>query len=194
MNDGFIRDSYRFSAITHGWGWATWRRTWELYPKDEFDNVLIPSVREFKTFFNCTTFEALQLKRIFNAVKRKKINAWDFQFVFMAMKYGANCATSNSNLVENTGFGVNSTHTKVKPDFILPLQNIHFPLTHPLPVRDISADSWIIHNAYGVNFTYIIKRIPEKIVEELKNAFKQKNIFFVISNLKSKSKAIKIKF
>lgn len=157
-------DSYRFSSITHGWGWATWKRTWDLYPKNFANKNVLPTTKEFKRHFDSNWFEAFQLKRIFTSIAKDKLDAWDYQFLYMAMKMDKYCAVSNSNLVENIGFGAKSTHTKDKPSYLLGQQEMIFPLRHPELVRDRVADRWVLHNAYGLNLKYVISRIPKKIM------------------------------
>ena len=83
------------------------------------------------------------------------------------MQSNAYCATSNINLVDNIGFGSNSTHTKNRPNYLLSSEEITFPLIHPPPGRDQAADQWIIKNAYGVDFTFVLSYLKKQFVDRI---------------------------
>jgi hypothetical protein len=156
LGDGKIRDSYRFSSITHVWGWATWSRAWKNYEFDLAENSTRLSIKKIKLHFDCSWIEASAISFLLRQVARKKIDTWDYQLLHMALTQGGLSATSNVNLTTNVGFGKTATHTIEAPKYILSTENMNFPLIHPSLTRDFSADKWIIENAYGVNLQAII--------------------------------------
>lgn len=169
LNDGIKRESYRFSSITHVWGWATWKRSWQNYPRNFSLESDQPSINELRNYFSCSWLESFLLKRIFKKVADGSLDTWDYQLVHLAMQSNAYCATSNINLIDNIGFGPNSTHTKNKPNYLLSSEEISFPLIHPPLERDQTADQWIIKNAYGVDFPFVLAYLKKQLVKRISN-------------------------
>jgi hypothetical protein len=103
-------DSYYFSKYFHCWGWAAWRRSWqmrdmniEFWPKwkiSESWKKKFPDSAERKYWGN-----------IFEQMYEKKIDTWDYPFLASLWFKGGLTATPNVNLVSNIGFGPDSTHT-----------------------------------------------------------------------------------
>jgi len=112
FQDGKTRGtgSYYFSAFNHVWGWATWKRAWNLYDVD------------MKSYPECLRQGLLnQLfpdpairnywKRNFDLVFENRKDTWDFQWQYAsAINHGLSIIP-NSNLITNIGFDANATHT-----------------------------------------------------------------------------------
>lgn len=103
--------SYYFSAIPSVWGWASWRRVWQLYdsemtkfPKFEEENQMINVFPDPKT--------AHWVSSMARMVYEKKVLTWDYPLAFTIGIHNGLCITPNVNLVTNIGFGSQSTHTK----------------------------------------------------------------------------------
>lgn len=122
--------SYFFSNYMFVWGWASWRRAWKNYDfnltsLDEFKKRdlinLIDDRKAFKDYWYS----------IFEKVKGKEIDTWDYQWVFAIWNNGGIVSVPNVNLISNIGFGDEATHTKN----ISPLANKEFEsigsITHP---------------------------------------------------------------
>lgn len=142
--------SYRFSAVPHIWGWATWRRSWESYRLDArgWRHRLPP--RALWAASGRSPWGALYWAGMFEMVARGAIDTWDVQAVLTAFTRGGLTATSNVNLVENVGFGAGSTHTEATPDYLLPRGHLELPIDHPADVRvDREADDWTRRHALG---------------------------------------------
>jgi hypothetical protein len=143
------RDSYRFTPITHVWGWAVWKRSWEKY---EFD---ITNWRSGLTFTQLkhqlggSWLAAILWSRLFDLVAQHKIDTWDYQLAFASLKSKSLIATSNVNLTENLGFGERATHTARAPKHIKPTLDIDFPLSHPSVVLDEIANRWTQRHVHG---------------------------------------------
>jgi len=122
--------SYYFSRLAHIWGWATWRRAWQLYDVN---------MKSFPKFL-----EEDRIKKIFeepivqrNWIKNlskiyKGANTWDYQWAYANLINNSYCIIPNENLISNIGFGKKSTHTFNKDDVLanLPLGSID-KLKHP---------------------------------------------------------------
>ena len=135
--------SYRFSAITHVWGWATWRRAWEAYRYDMRDwRRRLPMKRRWKAM-GANLGGLIYWTAVFDWMRFGKIDTWDYQWSLAQMAHGGLTATSNVNLTDNVGFALDATHTAYQPSFIGPSEPMDFPLTHPEVVHDVSADRWV---------------------------------------------------
>jgi hypothetical protein len=104
--------AYYASRFAHSWGWATWRRAWQLYDigmpgfPDDWD--LVASRCNLPTAIRNWWKEALENTR--NGV----LNTWDFQWHYTIMKNAGSCLIPNQNLVVNIGVGAAATHMKTK--------------------------------------------------------------------------------
>ena len=99
------------SRIPHIWGWATWRRAWQNYDYNlnELPAALLSS--KWKTFHQDKEI-CYYWFRIFIQCWLRKIDTWDYQWVFAIMKNNGLCISPGINLVKNIGINDNSTHTK----------------------------------------------------------------------------------
>ncbi len=111
--------SYYFSHHANIWGWATWKRAWNMYdgelktlPKfvenKHFSDILIGDMNKWQLNF--------LLKRLF-----RKLNTWDYQWTYSVLSNSGLSITPNVSLVTNRGYGSNATtafYTKT------PLENI----------------------------------------------------------------------
>lgn len=106
-------ESYFFSRIGTIWGWATWRRCWDLYDFEIKDlNKLIKN----ETIFNIPISENEIVQRIRNLKKIKagELDTWDYQWTFTRLiNYGLSIISSK-NLVTNIGFNSSATHSNTK--------------------------------------------------------------------------------
>src|SRR5690606_4428883 len=84
-NPTFVRDndySYFFSQIGHMWGWATWRRAWDLYDMTmkNFDEVT--SKNYFKDLYPNYLIREYMKKKFFETYSEKIVGVWDYQWEF----------------------------------------------------------------------------------------------------------------
>lgn len=160
--DFITKDSYFFTKYTLTWGWATWRRTWknfDLYlnniTSSEFDEIL-------KTNFSNWN-ERKTHKDKFLRMKKRSMQAWDYQFLFSCLKNNGLNITPATNLISNIGTGVDSTHfsssTTEQHMFFLPSHSI-LPLKHPKNIeRSIHADKLIYQKIFKKNILQLAWRM-----------------------------------
>lgn len=158
-------ESYFLSQFFFGWGWATWRRTWQQY--DVGLSKLESAVRSavWPGIFENRYQEAFWRDR-FMRTRSGSINTWDYQMVFLSFVNSWLNIVPKRNLIENIGFGELGTHTTASaPAFITGAQTIELPLVHPnFIVRNRAVDSQLARNVVGVsNFMsyalYRMKRV-----------------------------------
>jgi hypothetical protein len=129
------KSSYFFSANTHVWGWAAWRRTWELY-----DMAIrnLPELIEGGWLVDSLGVEKKDLKvyiKVYTELYKTSSNpfTWDYQFGLCGHMQGSHTVVPNVNMVSNIGFGIGESHSNSgknpcadNPTFPMP-----FPLIHP---------------------------------------------------------------
>lgn len=170
-------NSYFFSNLPLIWGWATWKRTWQQYPKTniplnsaEILEIIKPRYRR-QHVINW-------IKKMIESAIMGKINTWDAQLVYTICKNKGLAITPFRNQISNIGYsGTHSRIRKRKDPFLelptkkLILQDLIHP---PLP----PATNWMMDNFTGKmlekyqlgGFISLIKHI---ILKPLKIIFKK---------------------
>lgn len=128
--------SYYFSRYNHIWGWASWRRAWQLY---DVDMKTFPQQKEenfIQKIFYKKKIQNYWMKR-FQKSHDGEINTWDYQWTYTIFSHHGISILPNVNLISNIGFGEQSTHTAKANKRLanLPIQKIKFPLTHPSEIK-----------------------------------------------------------
>ncbi len=170
FQDGMRRGDgdYYFSALTHVWGWAGWRRVWKEY------DYHIKSYPQMNTNFEA--FPAhhqflMNWKKIFDSVYAGQIDTWDYQYAYLNLERGYKSIIPNVNLIENIGLGVGGTHTSSDHPLAGNKYGELNDLVHPMEFyQDVAADVYTQSKEF-----YPIQ--------------KNKNVFSLIwKNIKSKLK------
>lgn len=133
--------SYFFSRYHNVWGWASWRRAFDLY---DVEMRRWPELRDSGWLLGLlgNRTVAHYWKRQFQATYERRIDTWDYQWIYSTWLHGMVSAVPNRNLVRNIGFGPGASHTPVHDPFADDtLERMDFPLDHPPTVaRDTRAD------------------------------------------------------
>ena len=156
--------SYYFSKYIHVWGWATWRRAWELYDIDligmEEDDI-------------CNYFENGEQAEfwlpIFEKMKARLIDTWDYQWMFCCFANHGLAIMPSKNLVSNMGFGEDATHTTNADSNLSMLRTdeLRFPLLHPQKkIVDYQKDNYTERLFFSRKKK---KTIKEKIRQKLRS-------------------------
>lgn len=165
--------SYYFSMYPHVWGWASWRRAWELY------DVNMKSWPEFINQHNLSNWfssaEVERRKDIWQSVYKGEIDTWDYQWLFTILSQNGLAILPKNNLISNIGFREDATHT-IRLDRHrgnLATENVVFPLIHPpFVVRDHTADEmYEAMNLYGTRKNSI-KKIVHSGIEKISTLFR----------------------
>ncbi|MBO4581903.1 MAG: nucleotide-diphospho-sugar transferase [Bacteroidales bacterium] len=137
FQDGIQRGdaSYYFSAYSHIWGWASWRRAWQNYDLYLENYSLKDFMRDIKPYFSSYN-ERQVWKDRFLVMKKRGNNTWDYQWNFHIWKQHGLCIIPNVNLISNIGFGLDSTHTDNAEDKNSNMQTKGImPLIHPAAIE-----------------------------------------------------------
>jgi hypothetical protein len=123
--------SYYFSAYSHVWGWASWRRVWKEYDFT-LNHISWENLHSSLVRYGFVKDEMNRWKHVYEKMKLNLIDTWDYQLLFSIWNTLGVCIIPNENLVSNIGFGQDSTHTN---ETITSLSNIQtkaiYPITHP---------------------------------------------------------------
>ncbi|MFY8021488.1 MAG: hypothetical protein ACOVP1_09830 [Bacteroidia bacterium] len=101
---------YYFSKLNHIWGFATWKRAWNLY------DVNMTNYPEFKKQFGLKSiFHHPRMQKIWEGILDKtyykKLETWDYQWTFSLWKNNGLAILPNVNLVSNIGFDASALNT-----------------------------------------------------------------------------------
>jgi len=145
-------NSYYSSKYFHGRGWASWRRTWNLYDK---------KIKFWSNWKNSTEWvnkcpdkiERKYWTKIYDIVYENKIDTWGYQFVESLWYKGKGRfnLTPNTNLITNIGFGKIATHTINYNDrrSLIPIKSIG-NITHPKKLQlCIVANKYSFDKVFG---------------------------------------------
>jgi hypothetical protein len=145
--------SYYFTRYNQIWGWASWRRVWDLYDEKM---ALLPEILEngyLNDIFQ-DKVAAQKWSKDLSQVYAGKRDTWDYQFSLTCLIHGGLCINPKANLVSNIGFDENATHTAVGSiqTANLPTFPMQFPLVHPpYMIRDAEADYYDEKNDFHPN-------------------------------------------
>ena len=162
MDDLDIKESYYFSQYCHIWGWATWKRAWNLY---ELEN------KNFESDFTKLKFNSIQEKKYWHKTFKDyfagNINTWDYPWVFTVWKNNGLSIYPKINMVKNIGCGIpDSTHI-LKPDSRIEKMkavDIDSNITHP---HEVVTNPEFDRLNFKVNYTSNSTII--RIIEKIKN-------------------------
>lgn len=133
--------SFSFSNFNGIWGWASWRRAWNLYDykMKEYKHVQRMKVLRFNTIFERDYFNY-----VFERTFLFPHITWDYQWEFAKRINSGLTIVPRKNLVINIGFGEGATHTTTvtAPGSNLKSHAMDFPLVHPpVMMADVKGDS-----------------------------------------------------
>lgn len=164
-------NSYFFSKLLKAWGWASWRRAWQVRNLDKaafdqaakekfFDKVFEDSgmAKSFYTYNYRTHYE--------------QEDTWDHQFAFNILSCQGLVIIPAVNLIDNIGFD-SGTHfhglsNEIAETYMPGVKSIEFPLKHPAYIysdNTYDRDAFYKHNPFLVPKKYTMK---ERIKDSLK--------------------------
>lgn len=140
----FNDDSYIFCNSGAIWGWATWKRQWELY---DFEMNFVDRLNAFEKIKNSHYLKCYKRDLLAQGIDRykvlkegKKLSSWTFQFNMIRFLNHQLSIVPSVNMVSNIGLTSESTHASgnirqipkgLRPVFFMPVHKMEFPLKHP---------------------------------------------------------------
>ncbi len=168
MSPGYLppnNESYIFSNHIAEWGFATWKRMWDLYDVKmmEWANV------DQKRILN-KTLTNLRAKKSLNKMFNIHYNndnplAWGYQWHFNCLFNNALAITPTSNMSLNIGFErEDSTNTFGINPLAHDLEETTFPLKHPETIKqNLIFDKLVEDKLCPSNFNIIKGKLKNKI-------------------------------
>jgi hypothetical protein len=144
-------ETYRFTRYHHAWGWATWKRAWKHFDREE---KLLPLLqdREWRKRQGLGRTEWAYWDRCFRHTYAKKLDAWDYRWTLSLWAHDMFCIVPRLNLVRNIGFDSLGTHTVDRDLADLSMheaRSMKFPLVHPQTGRpDAAMDARVFKNHF----------------------------------------------
>lgn len=124
-------EDYLFSKMPFLWGWASWRRVWQLY---DFDLKSLPENRKNHIFRQVLPTRARWVYMAeFEAMYRHEIDAWSYPFMYMGILEDKFHVVSTEGHVANIGFHEEATHTLRMPKW---MKQEACPVKFPIRYRE----------------------------------------------------------
>lgn len=105
-----LEGSYYYSNFPSVWGWATWKRVWDLYEVD-LSTIQTATIKNVVNKQNISSKSKVFWLSKLRSVRKSRIDTWDYQLVFTHWLHGLTSIISKENLISNLGFGEDATHT-----------------------------------------------------------------------------------
>lgn len=127
--------SYSVSKYLSVWGWATWADRWEL-----IDHTMTnwQRLRETDWLHHvcASPMEVVFWHKMFDLTSQTGsplAQAWDYAIQFALWELGLRVIRPHVNLIHNTGFSTDATHTKMPNQMVTTRQptSLQWPLAHP---------------------------------------------------------------
>lgn len=179
LNKIEISESYFFTKYPNIWGWATWRRAWDLmdWEMKDYNNFL---KNEVIAKYANTKEEYIYWKKTFDYVHNSLDNStcWDYQWLYSIWNNNGYGIAPSVNLVKNVGFDEFATHTHDRPIWYNQITNgsIEF-ITHPnKKLVNQEADNVFFNNTIKTESksTGFLKKIRNKLTAIFRSIFPKK--------------------
>jgi len=161
-----LPESYYFTNYTHIWGWATWRRAWNLYDiemKDWKDQKQTNFLRKRLRHGRSEKY----WKGIFDSVYFNEFDTWDYQWTYCCWINDGIAIAPAVNLITNIGFRSDATHTLSDQSALanIPACHMDIPtLKHPSRVEiNKKADHYVRDNIYVGKPISLVNKIYNKL-------------------------------
>jgi hypothetical protein len=142
-----VPDSYYFSIYGSIWGWATWRRAWQLN-----DDAMKDWPELKKSGWVNRIFPEEHISEFFEKTWDKMwegFDTWDYRWYFAIRRHNMLSVVPSFSMIENIGFGGSATHTTSQPPEyqLRKAKQMVFPLRHPGGVSSNTAADKILSDA-----------------------------------------------
>lgn len=123
------KEDYLFSKVPFIWGWASWRRAWQLY---DYDLKSLPKNRKshvFKRVFPLKAYWVYMAE--YESLYRHEFDTWDYQLMYAGIVHDKLNIVPRESHVFNIGFSQEATHTFRAPKWMKQeVRPVRFPICH----------------------------------------------------------------
>lgn len=159
------KNEFIFTKYASSWGWATWRRAWSQYD-DQYNRYSSTNLIKELKFALGSYRAAIYWFYLIHKVRSGQISSWAYCWNISCFLLSGLHAYANENLILNSGFGPNATHTaKMMPyiprNYGRPLS---FPISFPINIHSSpESDKWIENNIYSKSMTARLRWLWRKL-------------------------------
>jgi len=160
---------FRESMFPMVWGWGTWASKWNYYELEIDDHREVVGIAANKLFGSKNSLNKMYFENSFNMrfleVNHGVIDTWDYSLVASVWRNDFKCLQINANLVVNSGFTADATHTTLVPPDWVPT-DYRFPRSESSLLSDYDAgpDIWLTKNVYNCNLVDVLKNEVKKVI------------------------------
>lgn len=179
-------DSYFFSSTAAGWGWAIWKRSWNLVCEQK-DFKYLENKHLVKSVDDYIKNNGLKVKSITNFIDKtksirnenlqtKRVNSWEYAIGIATFLSSGLIITPRVNLVTNIGLTDDSTHAvnslkkldkATQKLFFKKRFELEFPLKHPqYIIRNVEYEK-MHRKLVGSNSLVLFKRRIESFLRRI---------------------------
>ncbi len=126
--------SWSFSRYFCSWGWASWRRSWQLCNWDE--RVSRSVLDEVPNSFVLKSTHSWWIDLLRREDALIKMDSWAYQFCLAGLRRSSWTVIPRRNLIANTGLA-NGTHFKDGKWILPPVEELDFPL-YPASIMELN--------------------------------------------------------
>ncbi|NND80967.1 MAG: hypothetical protein HKN50_00930 [Gammaproteobacteria bacterium] len=160
-----------YSKYGNSWGWATWRRAWVEYDDTFADRSSFARLRAIATHLNSVK-AALYWHIMIRWVWEGRRDSWDYCWMVACFLNRGVHVYPASNLIVNSGFGLDSTHTAEHEPY-MPLEfgerlSLPLDLSPGVVESDEQIDAWIDDNIYSKSAPVRLRWLSRKIAAKFK--------------------------
>jgi hypothetical protein len=160
-----FESSFLFSRLVPIWGWATWKRAWQLY------DIEMKLWTEYKLTTDLEYFKSQKsnVLKVFEDNYYELVDSWDGQWAFNCTANKGLSIIPKHNLVQNIGFREDATHTKGESKLSsIPVKGLKFPLLKPLSmIPDRSFDEEYLKFMNSVNIMIRINNFLRRFIQKI---------------------------
>ena len=152
------KSDYLFSKYGNSWGWATWKKNWQLYDpyiqnwpknrrqKDPYNGFLNKDERNVMSFH-------------LDCVYKNDVDAWDYPWDYCRFLNNKLFIIPRVSLIQNIGFDPDSENTKDTNNPMIHIKacKLDFPLKHP---EKINRDTEFEKRHFSIEGGKIIHKLP----------------------------------
>ena len=155
---------YFFSRYNNCWGWATWKRAWSEYDDRFIDYSTIDVFTILRDYLGSSRAAAYWYY-ILRMVLHGKISSWAYCWMITCFFRKGFHVYPKTNMVVNSGFGHEATHTKNPTPYMPQCYGdvLSLPMSNPQNIVYYDkADQWIEDNMYSKSLSVRLQWVLSK--------------------------------
>jgi hypothetical protein len=164
-----LQASYFFSIYPRIWGWATWRRAWQLYDIHMTHWLEVQRDRWLQDILHQE--EAIPVWKKTLQANYDGADTWACRWLLTQWLQSGLTIIPQYNLISNIGFDLNASNTMDldNPRANAPRHSLTFPLVHPaFVIADRQADAFTQIQVYGAGRLTRVRRKISRLQQQFK--------------------------